>query len=164
MEDLMKKLIFVFVLISCCTLFFQCGKKKDINVKRDFEYLYDVTETCVLTMVKAIQMKSGNKEKNVDKALDAIDAYITKEGPEFKAAGERLNSIILTEEESIHLIHFNEKYQTLTSKYIDYIQANITPAQKDRFVTLVVEGIFVKFIDELVTPKNTTDFFKKVIR
>lgn len=158
------KNISIFALIASLSLCLFCGNKHKIDVKRDFEYMYDVIETSMLTMVKAIKMRSGVKKKNVDKALDAIDKYLIKEEKEIKNVGIRLNSIILTEEESLHLIKFNEKYQVLTNKYIDYIQSNITPAQKDRFVTQIVEGVAQKFMDQLMMPKNTTDFFKKAIR
>lgn len=142
------------VLISSCGL----GNKHDINVKRDFEFLYNIIEVSFLTMVKGI------KTNRKDQALDAIEANIQKNSKEIEMVGKRLNSIILTEKESQEIIKFNEKYAVLTDKYTDYIKRNLNAQQKDRFVSLVVEGIAKRFTDQLMAPKNSTDFFKKAIR
>lgn len=154
----MKKLIILIVLTGFVSGSCGAGNKHDINVKRDFEYLYDVIEVSFLTMVKGI------KTNKKDQALDAIEANLKKESKEIEMVGVRLNSIILKEKESLEIIRFNERYEVLTTKYIDYIERNVNAEQKDRFVSAVVNGVAKKFTDQLLVPKNSTDFFKKAIR
>lgn len=151
-----------YKLAGCLTLLavftFCKGNPHDINVKRDFEYMYNVIETSFLTLDKGI--KSGK----INKSLDAIEKYVSDEKENIRMVGVRLNSIILKEEESYEIIRFNEKYAALTAKYINFFEANLNPTQKDRFVTVVVEGVAQKFTDELMVPKSSTDFFMKAIR
>ncbi len=154
----MKKQFVILVIVAA--MLSQCGlgNKHDINVKRDFEYMYNVIEKSFLTLDKGI------KQKRINKSLDAIEAYIAKEEPKIKAVGVRLNSIILKEKESYEIIKFNEKYAKLGSKYLSYFERNVNSKQKDRFVEAVVVGVAKKFTDQLLMPKNSIDFFKKAIR
>lgn len=155
----MKNIFLSLLLISFLPLSFFCkGNPHNINVKRDFEYMYNVIEKCFKVAVKHV------KKKKINKGLTIIEKYVKKESNEIKMVGVRLNSIILTEKESFNIIRFNEKYTKLTSKYISYLERHFNNKQKDRFVTVVVEGVAKKFVDQLIAPKNSTDFFKKAIR
>jgi hypothetical protein len=99
-----------------------------------------------------------------DRGLDLCEAHITKEEAEIEGVGRRLNSIILTTEESQEIIRFNERYSSLHGKHVDYLEANFTPEQKDRFVELVVAGIAKRFTDQLVQPTSSWEFFSRAIR
>lgn len=156
-ENFMKKIIVLIILVSFSII--SCSQNKHkINVKKDFEYLYSVVEKSFLMAVE------GVKKRRIDKSLDAIEKYIKQEEHEIKMVGVRLNSIVLKEQESFHIIRYNEKYTLLADKYLDYLAANFNPTQKDRFVTVVVEGIALKFMNQLKVPTSSTDFFKKAIR
>lgn len=147
------------LLIICCSAVTSCSRSSErVDVKRDFEYYYSVYEKSFLIVV------DGIRKKQVDRSLDDVERYLKQEEKEIENVGRRLNSIILTEEESMHLIKFTENYERLNAKYNSYIDENLNSEQKDRFVDLVVLGIGKKMMDQLMMPKSSTDFFKKAIR
>ena len=150
----MKKILISIFIIGFVAGSCGLGNKHDINVKRDFEYLYTVMEKSFLTVVKGI------KKKKINKSLDAVAAYIKRESKNIEDVGTRLDSIILKEKESYEIIKYNEKYGVLTSKYTSFINLNLNSKQRDRFVTLIAEGVIKKMMDQLLQPKNSIDFFK----
>ena len=137
-----------------------CGPQNphNINVQRDFDHLYNVQEKSMLIMVEHI------KKKQIDKGLDVLDEYLKKEEPEIVAIGERLDSIILKPEEANALNDYFTKYSVLSSKYLDHIDQNLNPEQRDRFVELFVVGTAQRMVEQLTTPASSVDFFKKAIR
>lgn len=138
-----------------------CGPevpREEIDVKRDFEYLYGVMEFCFETAVAHV------RRGQADRGLDLCEARITEQEQEIEGVGRRLNSIILTPEESQEIVRFNQRYETLHGQHVDYLEANFTPEQKDRFVELVVAGIAKRFTDQLVQPTSTWAFFRRAIR
>lgn len=150
----------VSILLLSCVLW-ACGPgvpREEIDVKRDFEYLYTVMDYCFETASAYI------RRGQTDRGLDLCEGHITKEQAEIEGVGRRLNSIILTPEESQEIVRFNERYSTLHAKHVDYLEANFTPEQKDRFVELVVAGIAKRFTDQLVQPTSSWEFFSRAIR
>ena len=130
----------------------------EINVKRDFEFVYDVIEYSFLTMVEHIRINQK------DRGLDLIQEYVESQQPELENVGKRLNAIILSEEEAQEIVRFNQRYDALHTQHVDYLEANLSPEQKDRFVDLVVDGIANRLISQLTTPQSSTEFFSRVFR
>jgi len=153
----MKKIV-LGIMLLIFTLQFCGGNKHKINVKKDFEYFYSVIEKSFLMAV------DGIKKKQINKSLDKIEAYIAKENHNLKMVGVRLNSILLTEKESFHIIDYNRKYGVLANKYLSYIEVHYNTRQRNRFVTAVITNIVHPMMNQLKVPKSSTDMLKKAFR
>ena len=153
----MKRMI-LYLIIAGFALSSCGGNPHDIDVKRDMEYMYSVMEYCMVTVA------DGIKKKQINQSLDDVDRYLTKEENNIKMVGVRLDSIILKEEEAIHIIRYNERYTTLSQKYLNYIDANLNPEQRNRFVDMVAGRAAKDMMDQLMVPKSSIDFFKKAFR
>ncbi len=148
----------LFIILAAFAISSCGGNPHDIDVKRDMEYMYSVMEHCIVTVAE------GVRQKRINQSLDEIDRYLKKEENNIKMVGVRLDSIILKEEEAMHIIRYNERYNTLAQKYLDYIDANMNSEQRNRFVDMLAGRAAKDMMDQLMTPKSSIDFFKKAIR
>jgi len=149
-----SSIVVILMLVSC-----KQGTSH-INIIQDFDYWYTTIEKCFLTAVTAVKIKKVNQ------GLDKIETMVKEEESKLKQVGFNLAAIIPKENEMLHYQRVMEKYTTLSSKYTSYLQANFTPIQKDRFVSVVVEGVAMTMVNAWKSkmPKNAWELLKKARR
>ncbi len=154
----MKKILISFFLVLFALITIQCSNESSgkINVQKDFDYVYDTMQKVYDVVLKHI--------KNPDPGLNIAEKYVNDRQQELEAIGKRLNSIILTQKESIIIGKFTERYTNLHNKHVDVLEKNLNAEQRRRFVTIVAQNIALKVLSQLKMPGSSTEFFKKLFR
>lgn len=152
----MRNLKFAFTICLLILSFAFCSQNKDINVKKDFEYLYNVIEKCYKVTLQNLN--------NPNVGLNIADKIAKSAAKTIETIGKKLNSIILNPDEAREVSRFTQKYSALHSKHVNTLERYLNAEQRRRFVTIIGEKIALKMMSQLKVPGSSTEFFKKLFR